>query len=350
MIRLDGVSLELGDFRLRDIDLTVATGEYFVLLGPTGAGKTVLLEATAGLVRLSRGSIFLGDEEVTGRRPEQRGVSIVYQDYSLFPHLNARDNILFGLRLKKASPAACAEALDWIAGLLGIGHLLERWVTTLSGGERQKLSLARALVTKPSVLLLDEPLSALDPQTREQMRDELRRLHAGLNMTIIHVTHDFEEALSLADRIAVLGEGSLQQVGPPEEVYRRPASVFVAHFMMVRNLLAGEVYRAGDGSPRFRGEGLDLAAPPSAAGPCHAAIRPEDITLAPAGETPAAENRLTGTVAAVSDRGPLAYVTVRTPVEFTLLLAGSRHGQRPAPGDEVVLTFPAAAVHLIRDV
>jgi molybdate transport system ATP-binding protein/molybdate/tungstate transport system ATP-binding protein len=197
MIRLEHISIELGGFALKDIDLSVATGEYFVLLGPTGAGKTVLLETIAGLNRITQGNIRLNDNDITPLEPERRGVSIVYQDYSLFPHLSARDNILFGLRMKKAREPACKEALAWITGLLDIQPLLPRRIGTLSGGERQKVSLARALVTKPALLLLDEPLSALDPQTREQVRDELRRLHRTLEMTVIHVTHDFEEAMAL---------------------------------------------------------------------------------------------------------------------------------------------------------
>lgn len=245
MIKVSDLCVDLGDFLLENIDLDVKPGEYFVILGPTGAGKTVLLESIAGLYRLKRGRIWVGGEEVTQLEPEKRGISIVYQDQMLFPHLSVRDNITFGLKLRKASGQDIKSTLSWLVELLDIDHLLHRKPDTLSGGEKQKVALARALSIKPQLLLLDEPLSALDPENREGVQRELRRLHNRLKLTTVHVTHDFEEAIALGDRIAVLGDGRIHQVGTPEQIFRQPNSEFVARFAMVRNIFICEVTDGG---------------------------------------------------------------------------------------------------------
>jgi len=204
MIQVKNLCVDLGDFMLSDINLHIKPGEYFVVLGPTGAGKTVLLETIAGLHPIKSGEIRVKGKEVTQLEPEKRNISIVYQDHVLFPHLSVKDNILFGLKIRKHPEQEIQATLDWMTGLLGISHLLHRKPETLSGGERQKVALARALSIKPQVLLLDEPLSALDPETRESVQRELRQLHNQLKVTAIHVTHDFEEAIALGSRIAIL--------------------------------------------------------------------------------------------------------------------------------------------------
>jgi len=221
VINVKNLCVDLGDFVLKDINLTVNKGEYFIILGPTGAGKTVLLESIAGLYPIKSGGIWLKGKEVTRTAPEKRGISIVYQDHALFPHLSVKDNIIFGLRLHKWASHDIATTLSEIAGLLGISHLLPRKPNTLSGGEQQKVALARALSIQPQVLLLDEPLSALDPESREGVQQELRQIHNELKVTTIHVTHDFEEAIALGERIAVLGEGYVKQIGTPEEIFRQ---------------------------------------------------------------------------------------------------------------------------------
>ena len=241
--------VELEEFRLCDINLEIAAGEYFVVLGPTGAGKTVLLETIAGLHRPRRGRILLAGEDITHAPPERRGIGFVYQDYALFPHLSVAGNIAFGLRLRGMGRGEIEKRVAAIGRLLGIEHLLHRMPGTLSGGEAQRVALARALVIEPRLLLLDEPLSALDPETREGLQRELGRIHRELGTTTIHVTHDFEEAVALGDRIAVLREdrldeglreGRIVQVGRPEEIFRRPASEFVARFVGVRNIFRGQ--------------------------------------------------------------------------------------------------------------
>jgi len=236
MIQIKNLCVDLGDFLLRDINLNVVAGEYFVILGPTAAGKTVLLESIAGLYPLKSGEIWLRGKEVTRLSPERRGISIVYQDHALFPHLSVAENITFGLKLHRHPDQELTEVLNWLSHLLEIAHLLDRRPDTLSGGEKQKVALARALSVKPEVLLLDEPLSALDPETREGVQRELRQLHNQLKITTIHVTHDFEEAVALGDRIAVLGDGCIHQTGTPDEIFRRPNSEFVDRFAMARNI------------------------------------------------------------------------------------------------------------------
>ena len=236
MIQVKNLRVDLGDFTLRDINLNIERGEYFVILGPTGAGKTVLLESIAGLYPTESGQIWLRGKEVTRVEPEKRNISIVYQDHALFPHLSVAENIVFGLKIHRQTRQQLRETLNWLSDLLGIAHLLDRRPNTLSGGEQQKVALARALSIKPELLLLDEPLSALDPETREEVQKELRQLHNQLRVTTIHVTHDFEEAIALGDRIAVLGEGCIKQIGTPEKIFRQPNSEFVARFTVARNL------------------------------------------------------------------------------------------------------------------
>ncbi|MBI2304944.1 MAG: ABC transporter ATP-binding protein [Chloroflexi bacterium] len=241
MISIRGLSLRLGDFALIDIHLDIREGEYFVLLGPTGAGKSTLLECVAGLCRPSRGEIWLNGQEVTRIPAEGRGVGYLPQDYALFPHLTVYKNITFGLETRRLAPDRAREKANQVAQLLGLLPLLARFPETLSGGERQRVALARALVTEPKVLLLDEPFSALDPNTKGQLRLELKDIQKKLRITTIHVTQDFEEAFILADRIGVVFQRRIQQVGSREEVFYRPASREIARFVGVKNILRGMI-------------------------------------------------------------------------------------------------------------
>ncbi len=231
MIRIENLCVRLPDFSLDRINLHVADGEFFILLGPTGAGKTVLLESVAGLVPVSSGRIHLNGRNVTHLCPEKRGVGIVYQDSALFPHLTVKDNIRYGLRYQKDSPDKAPMKFDPLVEALGIGHLLHRNATTLSGGEKQRVALARALIVAPALLLLDEPLSALDPNFREEIRDILKDLHRNTGVTILMVTHDFAEARYLAQHIAVINNGRLEQTGTVDAVFLKPATAFTARFV-----------------------------------------------------------------------------------------------------------------------
>jgi multiple sugar transport system ATP-binding protein len=216
---------------LRGLDLHVEDGELMVLVGPSGSGKTTALRTAAGLEQPTEGAIRIGDREVTGVPPAERNVSMVFQSYALFPHLTVAQNIGFGLAVRKVARDVADREIRRAAKLVGCDDLLARRPFQLSGGERQRVALARALVRHPDLFLLDEPLSNLDAQLRVRMRAELKLLHQRLGATMVYVTHDQIEALTLGDRVAVLNEGALQQVGPPEEIYRAPANQFVAGFI-----------------------------------------------------------------------------------------------------------------------
>jgi ABC-type Fe3+/spermidine/putrescine transport system ATPase subunit len=241
MLRLEGINVRLGEFRLHDISLYVRTGTYLTLLGSTGTGKTVLLETIAGVHKPSSGRIHIKGRDATHLAPEKRNLGIVYQDYALFPHLTVFQNIAFGLRLKGTPEHKIKGAVEEMAGFLEIRPLLKRQPGRLSGGERQRVALARALVMEPYVLLLDEPLSALDRVTRSRIQIELKRIHTQLGVTIVHITHDLAEAFFLADHLAVMKDGRILQEGAPEEVCRRPKDRSVAELVGIENLIAATV-------------------------------------------------------------------------------------------------------------
>lgn len=336
-----------GGFHLRRIALVVAEGEYFVLLGPTGAGKTVLLETIAGLHRPCHGQIFLEKEEITNLPPERRGIGFVYQDYALFPHLTLKENLAFGLRLRRLDRRAIAARIEKIAQLLGIEPLLSRKPGSLSGGEQQRGALARALVLAPRLLLLDEPLSALDPETHEELQRELSRLHRTLGTTTLHVTHDFEEAVALGDRIGVMHEGEILQVGSPEEIFRRPASSFVARFVGTRNVFQGEILRSENGGTSLQVDGADLSVVTGLQGPVHASIRPEDILISREPLSSSARNLFCGRITGLVDRGILVYVSVSVPPQFTgVITRRSFEEMNLREGMEVYIAFKASAVHV----
>jgi len=358
-VQVQDLWVDLEEFHLREIDLDISPGEYFVILGPTGAGKTVLLETIAGLHQPQRGRIRLDGEDVTGVPPERRGIGFVYQDYMLFPHLSVARNIAFGLKLKGLSHRAVEERVAAFGQLLGIDHLLHRSPRTLSGGEQQRAALARALVVEPRILLLDEPLSALDPEMREGLQRELARLHGELGTTTLHVTHDFEEAVALGERIAVVNDGRVIQVGPSDEIFRRPNSEFVARFVGVRNIFPGTVRRGENGGQMFRLDaspggpegadprGTEIAAVTDLAGPRHASIRPEDILISREPLRSSARNSFRGRIVGIVDRGTFTYVTVRVPPDYTCMITRrSLEELELREGLEVHVAFKASAVHV----
>jgi ABC-type Fe3+/spermidine/putrescine transport system ATPase subunit len=245
LLRLEDICLKLGAFQLQKVSLEVRQGEYAVLLGPTGTGKTVLLETIAGIHRPDQGRIFLNDRDATSLPTEARHLGVVYQDYALFPHLTVYGNIAFGLRLKDEIGTGMRHAVEEMARFLEIAHLLNRRPKHLSGGERQRVALARALVLEPHILLLDEPLSALDRSTRDRLRRELKRIHEEIGVAILHITHDLSEAFFLADRLLVMKEGVILQDGRPEEVSMRPENRFVAELLGIENFIPAEVGEGG---------------------------------------------------------------------------------------------------------
>jgi len=275
MIRISNLSVNLPGFSLKDIDLHVEPGQFFVLLGPTGAGKTLILESIAGLLPVDSGQIQVHGRDVTNLPPEKRGIGIVYQNSALFPHLNVRANIEFGLRYGKGDSKESRQRFDMLVGTLGLKRLLARSPLHLSGGEQQRVALARALVVDPRILLLDEPLSALDPNFREEIRDILKHLHQETGIAILMVTHDFGEARFLGQQITVIHQGRLQQTGTADEIFRRPTAPFVARFVGMHNIYAAEFVGP---MARLGANTLRLESPVSP-GSGHVAFRPEDVAL-----------------------------------------------------------------------
>lgn len=241
-VSLRGISKRFGDVAaVQDLDIDIQRGEFFSMLGPSGSGKTTVLRLIAGFEEPSSGEIMLHGENVTKAAPFDREVNTVFQDYALFPHLSIADNVGYGLAVRKVSKSEraklVAEALDQVQ----LGHVADRKPSQLSGGQRQRIALARALILRPKVLLLDEPLGALDKQLREQMQIELKQIQREVGITFIFVTHDQEEALTLSDRVAVFNNGKIEQVGTPHEVYEFPQTEFVARFLGITNILSPEV-------------------------------------------------------------------------------------------------------------
>lgn len=343
-LALQGLEVRAGDFSLSGIDLGLRAGEYLAILGPTGAGKTLLLETVAGLRRPRAGRILVAGTDVTPLPPERRGMGYVVQDYALFPHLSVFENIAFGLRLRRLSKGEIRRRVGEMAVLVGIEELLTRGVEGLSGGERQRVALARVLAIQPRALLLDEPLSALDPQHRQGLQRTLRDLHSALSPTVLHVTHDFEEAAALGEKVAVLYGGRIAQVGPVEEVFRRPASPEVAGFLGARNVFSG---RLSDDGRSFSVDGLEISVVPTKGWATHAMVRPEDVLVSLSPISSSARNTFRGRVVELERRGPVAYVTVEVPPRFVAAVTReSLEELGLREGVEVYISFKATAVHL----
>jgi ABC-type sugar transport system ATPase subunit len=374
MIRLEKLRLRAGAFAMHVDDLALRDGEFLVILGPTGSGKTVLLETVAGLRRPEEGRVWFGDRDVTLEAPERRRVGFVYQDYALFPHLTVAGNIGFGLSTRKGralpgdgavGPRGSADArVEDLAGTLGISSLLDRYPEGLSGGEKQRVALARALAIKPDVLLLDEPLSALDRQTRESLRSLLKRVHREFGATVMHVTHDLDEALALADRLAVLIDGSVRQTGVPDEVVRFPADSEVAGLFGLTNVFPSEIVGEGEDTVRvvLAGGGPELVAVTPVARPdgdlC-VVIRAEEIELLTEGAIPAGHERPAGIAVQNLLEGIVRDIrlqSVHASVEIDVSPVLSAHVLRPEVrrldlrvGGTVRLYVPPSAIHICAD-
>ncbi|HEY9568463.1 MAG TPA: ABC transporter ATP-binding protein, partial [Thalassobaculum sp.] len=263
-LELNQLTKRYGDFlAARDVTLEVADGEFLVLLGPSGCGKTTTLRMIAGFIEPTAGSVRLGDTDVTRLPAWKRNTGLVFQNYALFPHLTVAQNVAFGLEMRKVAKAEADKRVAEALELVRLGHLGDRLPRQLSGGQQQRVALARALVFRPDVLLLDEPLSNLDAKLRQEVRVEIRKLQQTLNLTTVMVTHDQEEALTMADRLVVMSEGAVRQVGTQRDLYERPADRFVAGFVGRSSFLAGALEAPG----RFRSRGgLAVACRPSDAG------------------------------------------------------------------------------------
>jgi multiple sugar transport system ATP-binding protein len=299
----------------RDLSLEAADGELLVLVGPSGSGKSTVLRLMAGLERVTDGVIRIGDRDVTDMPPQQRDIAMVFQNYALYPHMTVHENLAFGLTIRKQPRALIDERVKSVAASLGLESLLDRKPAQLSGGQRQRVALGRAIVREPLAFLFDEPLSNLDAQLRVETRVELSRLHRTLGATMVYVTHDQSEALTLGDRIAVLKEGVLQQVASPMELYERPANKFVASFIGSpgMNFFSGTLSPTGsEGRCTFRGSDLSVGVPCAAASPgsVFLGVRPHDLEII--GDATAGEGIIKGEVSVVEPMGneQILYLTL----------------------------------------
>jgi putative spermidine/putrescine transport system ATP-binding protein len=332
---MEGLSRRYGSVvALDSFDLTVQAGELIALLGPSGCGKTTTLRLLAGLEDADAGQITVGGKDITRLPASKRDMGMVFQAYSLFPHMTVRQNVAFGLRLRRVSPAERDRRALEMLELVGLSTQADRYPHQISGGQQQRVALARALAIEPQVLLLDEPLSALDAKVRAQLRDQIRRIQLEVGITTLFVTHDQEEALAIADRVGVMREGKLEQLAPPTDVYSRPATPFVAEFVGLTNRLAGTV---SGGSVSVRGRDLPLVDTSTPAGPVTALVRPEAVTLA--SDSSGESGPLVGTVIASTFLGATSRVTVDLG-DTTILaqLATSDATALPA-GSRVALTI-----------
>lgn len=343
MIRTEHLDIHLGEFHLQDITLSIKKNEFFVLMGPTGAGKTVLLEAIVGLVAARSGKILIDGHDITKLPPERRGISIVYQDYALFPHLSVEKNITYGVRFHRIDTNTARNRFSRLIDQLNISHLLKRYPGTLSGGELQRVALARALMVSPKIILLDEPLSALDPNFREEIRHMFRTIHETSQITFLMVTHDFAEALSLGDRAAIMNHGRIEQTGSIQDIFNHPESTFVADFVGMKNIFPA---RFLDKSAQVEDLTFRIASSPrDNAG--HLAIRPEDITISQTRPDSNMANIFKGRVNGIIDQGFSYEVQILSgKVLFRSLLAKSsimESGIRE--GLEVFISFKESALH-----
>ena len=313
---------------VRSLDLEIERGEFFTLLGPSGCGKTTTLRMVAGFEEPTSGSVLIDGQNVEGLPPFRRPTNTVFQSYALFPHLNVEDNVAFGLKRKRVDKAEIRRRVEEELERVGLRAEAKRRPRQLSGGQQQRVALARALVNRPTVLLLDEPLGALDLKLRKRLQLELKDIQRDVGITFVYVTHDQEEALTMSDRIAVMKDGLVEQVGSPEDVYERPATTFVAGFIGVSNFLPGELVGAVSGS--------------------HAIVRPEKLTVGGAG--PGVDGLLESSVYL----GTSTQLVVRLPDESSLTALVPNTGEEarrnlPQPGDQVRLSWQPEHMHIVRE-
>jgi len=348
MLELKDISFSNPGFSLNNISFNVKKGEYFILLGMSGAGKSMLLEMIAGLTNPDNGEILLNGKSINNSKPYQREVGLVFQDHAIFPHLPVGGNIGYALKRQALSHSKKQELIKSIADRVHIGQLLQRQPSTLSGGELQRVALARTLVQKPSVLLLDEPLAAIDTKLKSEIRSLLRQLNRE-GQTIVHVTHDFDEAISLAHRIAIIHEGKIIQTGTPEEVFGNPRSEFVAHFVGIRNFFKAKLIETETSCIAELVTGLRIASTQkSGSGDGYLMIRGEDLTLSIENYESSARNNFEGKISEVSGSrtGFDVIVDMGVPVHVSISKE-SLQNLGLIEGKSVWVHFKASAVNII---
>ncbi|MEU9164475.1 ABC transporter ATP-binding protein [Streptomyces sp. NPDC091204] len=346
-VRLSGISKHYGTFTaVHPLDLTIPQGSFFALLGASGCGKTTTLRMIAGLEEPSTGTVHLGDREVTDLPPYKRPVNTVFQSYALFPHLNIYENIAFGLRRRGIK--SVKKQVDEMLDLVQLGQFAQRKPHQLSGGQQQRVAVARALINHPQVLLLDEPLGALDLKLRRQMQLELKRIQTEVGITFVHVTHDQEEAMTMADTVAVMNGGRVEQLGAPAELYENPGTTFVANFLGTSNLIEANVESAGSdvvvsaSGSKLRLPAARCATTPTTGGKLLVGVRPEKISLVHADDEDtiaAGRNKIAGRIAASSFIGVSTQYVIDSQVcpELEVYAQNIERDGRLVPGAEVIL-------------
>jgi len=343
-VRLDHVVKQFDDVTaVDDISLEIERGSFFALLGPSGCGKTTTLRMIGGFEEPTGGTIYLGNEPVTGKPPYKRDVNTVFQSYALFPHLTIFENVAFGLRRRGVGKQDVRGRAQEILRLVGLEGFEGRKPRQLSGGQQQRVALARALVNKPRVLLLDEPLGALDLKLRKQMQLELKAIQHDVGITFVHVTHDQEEAMTMADGIAVMNGGRIEQLGPPAELYERPATSFVAGFLGASNLLPGVV--EGPDAVRLADGTLVRAQVNGKKGPVAAGVRPEKLSIGRGGGV----NELAGKVVETAYIGVATQLVIDTPAGIVQVFAQNidSGGRAPATGSNVILSWSPESTFVV---
>jgi multiple sugar transport system ATP-binding protein len=348
-VEIEGIRKSFGNMEvLHGIDVAIADGEFIVLVGPSGCGKSTLLRMIAGLEEVSDGTIAIGGQVVNDMHPKDRDIAMVFQSYALYPHMTARDNMAFGLRMRGASRQRIEDGVGKAVGILGLQALLARFPRQLSGGQRQRVAMGRAIVRQPKVFLFDEPLSNLDAKLRVLMRTEIKALHQRLRTTMVYVTHDQLEAMTMADRIVVMQDGHVEQMGPPLDLYDRPANLFVAGFIgsPAMNFVEGRLARDGQGWCVLAGD-LRLALPGAPGGTGESAaeglavvfgIRPEHLGVGPA------EGGIPAEVEVLEPTGASTYVFTRIAGSPVTAIFTDR--RRLAPGERVGLLAQPDRIHL----
>jgi spermidine/putrescine transport system ATP-binding protein len=358
-VHLRGVSKAFGDFiAVREMDLEIAQGEFFTMLGPSGCGKTTTLRMIAGFEQPTEGQILIEGSDVAGLPAHKRPTNTVFQSYALFPHLSVGENVAFGLQRKKVPKSEIKSRVESELERVGLAAEINRRPNQLSGGMQQRVALARALVNLPKVLLLDEPLGALDLKLRKGLQLELKRIQRDVGITFVYVTHDQEEALTMSDRIAVMNKGRIEQVANPEEVYERPATSFVAGFIGVSNLMPGEVVSANGSHSQVRLDaGIEFESGVGglhAGDRCNAVVRPEKLQIAPADAAAPSGPNVEGVVESSVYLGTATQIIVRLAgdTRMTVLVPNADEAERarlPGAGVTVRLFWAPEHIHIVRD-
>lgn len=345
MLRIKDLGNDWGRFQLKNIDLEVRDGEFLVILGPSGAGKTLLLETIAGLTIPDNGEIFFMEKDMTESPPEDRDVGLVYQDFALFPHLSVRENIGFGLK------SSSRDRVEELASFLGIDHLLDENPLTLSGGEKKRVTLARALAPEPKFMLFDEPLSSLDERIQKRMRREIKKVHKRMDLTSVYVTHNQSEAMYLADRIAIMMDGTIVQTGDPEHIFYEPSNNEIARFVGVENIFSGEVLEK-DGSLAKLGVGgkkIEALTDFGVGENVRVMVRPEEVFIKKHKDESSARNQFECTIEEVIDEGSIIRLKMNCGFNLTSYITRKSFKEMNlSVSENIIASFKANSVHVVK--